>query len=222
MPFGRQGLGPVDVVAVVGVAAVDHDVTRAHALGQVLDGLAGEGGRHHHPGHLGRRRARRRTSSRVVAPVMASLLGGQRRHRVGAHVVDHAGVPVAHQAPHQVGPHATESDHSELHGILQVGDQLQATIRPTGRAVRPWWPIRKRRASHSAGFSGGPRLDPVHAGADGRIRMNPYQVLGLDPDRVPRPDRGHLPPAAARPPSRSAPAGRRRPSWPRPSGAPWS
>ena len=31
MPFGGELLGPVDVVAVVGVAAVDHDVARLHA-----------------------------------------------------------------------------------------------------------------------------------------------------------------------------------------------
>ena len=45
----HQLLGSIDVVAVVGVAAVDDDVARRHAIGQVIDGLAGEGGRHHDP-----------------------------------------------------------------------------------------------------------------------------------------------------------------------------
>ena len=44
--LGRQRLGPVDVVAVVGVAAVDDDVARAHALGQV----ARRSGRRRRPG----------------------------------------------------------------------------------------------------------------------------------------------------------------------------
>jgi hypothetical protein len=42
-------LGAVDVVPVVRVPAVDHDVAGLHQVGQRVGRLLGERGRHHHP-----------------------------------------------------------------------------------------------------------------------------------------------------------------------------
>ena len=42
-------------------------------------------------------------------------LGHERRDGVGADVVDHAGVAVAHQAAHDVRAHPAQADHAELH-----------------------------------------------------------------------------------------------------------
>ena len=43
-------------------------------------------------------------------------LGHERRDGIGADVVDHAGVAVAHQAAHDVRAHPAQANHAELHG----------------------------------------------------------------------------------------------------------
>jgi carbon-monoxide dehydrogenase small subunit len=42
-------------------------------------------------------------------------LAFERLHRVGGHVVGDAAMPVAHEPPHEIGPHPAQPDHAELH-----------------------------------------------------------------------------------------------------------
>ena len=102
-PLRTQGFGPVDVVAVVRVAAVDDDVALGHQPGQLIDGVAREGGGHHHPGRLGRLQLGHELLEGAGArrPLVFERLDG-----VGVDVIDDAAVPASHQPPHQVGAHA--------------------------------------------------------------------------------------------------------------------
>ena len=111
----------IDVVAVVGVAAVDDDVAGLEVLLQLGD-LAVDKCRRHHDPHrprlreladevLDRRRARR-------------AFGRERRHDIGAHVVPDAFVAVTHEATYEVRPHPAESDHAELHRLLLLSRHL--------------------------------------------------------------------------------------------------
>ena len=102
-----------DVVVVMRVAAVDDHVAGLEHVGERSDRPVGDLARgHHHPhgsrplehGHeLGERRC------------AAGTLRLQRLHRSRVHVVADAAVPVAHEAPHEVGAHPAEPHHAELH-----------------------------------------------------------------------------------------------------------
>ena len=112
---GPQALGPVDVVAVVRVAAVDDDVARFQVLEQLLDRVVDECGRDHDP-HRPRRfelRHELREGVRARRPLARQLVD-----RRLAHVVGHALVAVAHESPDEVGAHPAEADHPELHCVL--------------------------------------------------------------------------------------------------------
>ena len=104
--------GSVDVVAVVGVSAVDDDVAFLHQLGDLHDHLAGDAGRHHDPGDP---RLVQRLDEVLERGRADRALTGQLRHRVRARVERDGCVPVAHDAPDDVGAHAPEADHAELH-----------------------------------------------------------------------------------------------------------
>src|SRR5690606_6517622 len=93
---GLEGGGPVDVVAVVGVAAVDDDVAGGHQPGELGHRLPGVGRGHHHPGGAGHVELRHEVLQRGSARD-GVVLGGEGVGDVLAHVVDHTGVAVAHQ-----------------------------------------------------------------------------------------------------------------------------
>ena len=105
-------LPAADIVVVVGVAAVDDDVARLEQRGDLIDDLAGDAGRDHHPDDAGRGQLADEVLHRLRP---GRALAGQRRHRLGIDVEDHALVSVAHQAPDDVGAHPAEADHSQLH-----------------------------------------------------------------------------------------------------------
>src|SRR6202042_2886252 len=94
--LGRAG----DVVAVVGVAAVDDDVARLHALGQLIDRVPGDLARGHH--HPGRPRLVERGDEVVQGRRAGRALAGQLLDRSRAPVVDHARMAAAHEPAHQV------------------------------------------------------------------------------------------------------------------------
>ena len=79
----------------------------------------------------------------------------ERRHRVGADVVDDALVPVAHQAAHDVRAHPAEADHAKLrHRLLlryslRSRDLAVAADQRVGRAV-----VRRAPARSSLSSSG--------------------------------------------------------------------
>src|SRR6185312_8044350 len=75
----------------------------------------------------------------------------QRVRRVRRDVVHHAGVPAAHEAPHHVGAHAPEPDHSKLHSTVLLGARYSATGRGRGDDVTMWSagePKGERRQDH--------------------------------------------------------------------------
>jgi hypothetical protein len=110
--LGRERLRAPEVVDVVRVAAVDHDVARLEQGLEVGDGLVDRRRRHHQPhrarlGELLHEVPERRCAGRPLAC--------ERFHRFRRHVEDHAVVAAPDEPPHHVRAHAAESDHSELH-----------------------------------------------------------------------------------------------------------
>jgi hypothetical protein len=109
---GFELLRPVDVVAVVAVAAVDQHVPLADHLSELAHRLVGDRGGHHHPDRPRRLQLLGQILKRGRAGGTFLL---QRGHRGRPDVVDHALVAVTHQAPDHVGAHPPESNHSHLH-----------------------------------------------------------------------------------------------------------
>ena len=96
--------GAADVVAVVGVAAVDDRVAGLEHRGDGVDGLLGDlAGRDHDPDRA--RRAQLRGQVLQRGGTLGSLTG-QLRDRVGVDVVGDDLVAVAHQAPGHVRSHS--------------------------------------------------------------------------------------------------------------------
>ena len=105
-------VGPADIVAVVGVAAIDDDVAGLEERREPRQLVVDDGGGHHHPdgarrGHLRDQVGERRGSRRAV------LL--RSRHGSTVHVVDHAFVALLQEAAHHACPHPPQPDHSQLH-----------------------------------------------------------------------------------------------------------
>ena len=100
------------VIAVVGVAAVDHDVACVHESCELIGSCARECGRHHDP--RGPRRGE--LSDEVLERVGAvGALTHQLRDGLRVNVVNHHLVACTHQPAREVRAHATESHHSQLH-----------------------------------------------------------------------------------------------------------
>ena len=114
--------GAVDVVAVVGVAAVDDDVARIQVRDQVVQHLVDDAGRHHHPDGA---RLVHLAGEFLEVRGAAGPRGHQLGHRVGVRIRRHALVALAHHATRHVGAHPSQSDHSELHCWLS---KLRAAI----------------------------------------------------------------------------------------------
>jgi hypothetical protein len=100
------------VVAVEGVAAVDHDVARLEQRRQLREHAVHHTGRHHHPHGA---RLRERTHQFLERRRTAGSRMHDLRDRLGMRVVTHAGMPAPGEAPHHVRAHAPESDHAHLH-----------------------------------------------------------------------------------------------------------
>ena len=112
MPFARELLRAADVVHVVRIAAVDHDVAAFEQWHEVGDRLVHDGGRDHEPHGTGRVELLHQFRERGRT---GGLLRDQIGHCCRRPVEHHAIVAVANQAPDHVGTHPAESDHSELH-----------------------------------------------------------------------------------------------------------
>ena len=102
-----------DVVAVVGVAAVDDGVVGLEQRDELVERRVDDRGRDHDADRARRPRACATKSSIDGAPVAPSPSSAAIASAL--HVVDDAVVAAAHQAPDHVGPHAPQSDHAHLH-----------------------------------------------------------------------------------------------------------
>src|SRR4051794_37842861 len=111
---------PDDVVAVVGVAAVDDGVVLVEQRDELVERRVDDRGRDHDADAPRLLELRDEVLHRLGAGRALAL---ERGDRVGADVVDDAVVAAAHQPADHVGPHAPQSDHAHLH------------LRPPGRLV---------------------------------------------------------------------------------------
>ena len=107
--------GAAQVVVVVRIAAVDDGVTGAEQGRQIVQHAIDHGGRHHEPDGARQGEGSGETLQRGAArcaQVHQPLDG------VGTLVVHHQGVPAVQQTGAHAGPHASQTNHSELHAIV--------------------------------------------------------------------------------------------------------
>ena len=102
------------VIAEVRIPAVDDDVVFLQMRHECLDDLVRHSGRNHDPRSAGLFQFCGEFLERGGAD---RTVFDQRRHGVRMCVIDNASVSVPHEAPHDVGAHASESDHSKLHKL---------------------------------------------------------------------------------------------------------
>ena len=124
--------GAFDVVPVVGVPAVDDDVARLQEGAELGDHLTHVGRRDHDPGSARRLQLPDEVlqRGRPRGPFLLEVAGDVR-----GPVPDDAPVPGADDPLREVGSHAAESDHAELHL------DLLARWLPKCAEVLPWeWP----------------------------------------------------------------------------------
>ena len=101
-----------DVVHVIRIASVDHDVAGLEQWREVRDRLVHDRSRNHEPHCAGPVELLHEFRERRCA---GGLLSHEIGHRRGSPVEHDAIMAVANQAPDHVGTHPAESDHSELH-----------------------------------------------------------------------------------------------------------
>ena len=108
-PARSQLRGSREIVAVVGVAAVDDRVIWLEQLGELVHRALDVAGWHHDPDVA---RALELLNELRETGGRDGSLSSERRDRLGGDVEHNALVPGPHQAAHEVGPHTTQSDHS--------------------------------------------------------------------------------------------------------------
>lgn len=108
----RQFLSAADVIHVVRVPAVDHDVTRLQKRHEVTDGVVHHRRWNHQPDRTRRRELRDQIGERRRSH---GSLPRQLSDRLWRHVEHHALVPFSDDAPRHVGAHPSQTDHSQLH-----------------------------------------------------------------------------------------------------------
>ena len=129
MPFGGELLRAADVVDVVGVAAVDQRVVLFEERQEICDRRVDDRGRHHQPDRARLRQLLHEVGERGGAD---RLLLDEPGDGLGRPVEDDAVVAAADQPANHVRPHPSESDHSELHGVLL----LRPLVRVSGRLLQ--------------------------------------------------------------------------------------
>ncbi len=112
---GLELLRALDVVEVVGVAAVDDDVTVGKQGLELVDRRLDDCGGDHDPDGA-RLRQQGDEVGKAVGAVRA--VGHEPFDHVRVAVVRNAVVTVAHEAAHQVCAHPAEPDHAELHWLI--------------------------------------------------------------------------------------------------------
>ena len=111
----REFPGTADVVHVIGITAVDEDVSCLEMGQEVGDGLVDDGRGDHEPD---RSRLVQFLHEVLQRRGSGRLFLDQLFHRLRRHVEDHALVVCLEKPSHHVGAHSAQSNHSELHGWL--------------------------------------------------------------------------------------------------------
>src|SRR5438132_13680277 len=114
-PAAGESGRAVDVVAVVGVPAVDDDVAALEVGDEALERRIDDGRRYHQPDDPWLREL---LDEGVQCGCAARTLTHERLHGGCRYVVHHAGVPAADETTHHVRSHATQPDHADLHRCL--------------------------------------------------------------------------------------------------------
>src|SRR5665648_1085983 len=126
-PALGKRVGPVDVVAVVAVATVDDDVARLEPGSQVVDDGADDRSRDHDPNHP--RRLKTRHQIVQIMSFRDPIQGRKPADRCRVAVVDDASVPDPYEAPNQVGAHASETHHGDLHDYCSFVAGVETRVR---------------------------------------------------------------------------------------------
>jgi hypothetical protein len=119
----RELLGAPDVVDVIGIAAINQNVTGLKGRQKIGNGLVDNRRRNHQPD---RPRLFQLFDKVGERPGANGAFSGQLGHSLGGHVENHALVASPEKAPYHVRDHPAEADQSELHGQLLL--QLPRTL----------------------------------------------------------------------------------------------
>src|SRR5271165_6572869 len=110
--LAAEFLGAADVVDVVGIAAIDEDVSDIELAREFVERGVDHGGGNHEPDGA---RLAELLNEFVQRAGARGAFGGELLDGVGAAIVDHGLVAVFLQPADHVGAHSSETDHSELH-----------------------------------------------------------------------------------------------------------
>src|SRR6267142_4692100 len=113
-PLGLQFFGAANVVDVIGVAAVNQDVAGREFRNQFTDRCVDDGRGNHQPDGARLLQLLHEIINRAGA---GGAFTGKLLNAIRAAVIHNAGVAVFLQAPHHVGTHTPQTDHSELHSV---------------------------------------------------------------------------------------------------------
>src|ERR1700738_741799 len=114
---GGEFLGAANVVDVVGVAAVDHDVAGFELRGEIMQGGIDNASGNHQPYGA---RLREFFNKIIEGRGAGGAFAAELLYGIGAAVIDDALVAVFLQAAHHVCAHPAEADHAKLHSFAPV------------------------------------------------------------------------------------------------------
>ena len=113
--FAFEGLGSAHIVLVIGVAAIDDDVTAVQHFAQGVHCGFGDGACRQHDPDCARRLELLHKRGQILTG--RGPFFGQLGHAGGVGVEHHTIVSVAHQSAHNIAAHTAEANHSKLHDV---------------------------------------------------------------------------------------------------------
>ena len=125
-PGRLEFLRAANVVAIVGVAAIDHDVAGRQQGSELIQSGVDRRCRNHEPQDARPIELRHKICQRSGTARKRSLGHESVHSRLCSSVSEH-GVAVLQPSPRYVGAHAPESDESDLHGRILLGGPCLAT-----------------------------------------------------------------------------------------------
>src|SRR5262245_24466682 len=132
--FAGKTAGAADVVLPMAVTTIDDAVAGLHEIADLADGLIRcRAGRQHDPDHP--RRGECLDQPGETRPRLGPLAGeGPAVRRI--EIVNHARMTLAQQPAHDIGTHASEPDHADLHAaVLSLTKSARGRRAPTSLAA---------------------------------------------------------------------------------------